>query len=118
MTSRLSRTRRWPTGSPCARRPSSKGSASGRYWPVSCPPCRYPANSRRALTDPHSVRHLAPRPHGGGVLIVALTGRAPALLLLGLIAVVLQPTMTTVWIWWLITVGALGLDLLLALSPS
>jgi uncharacterized protein (DUF58 family) len=48
---------------------------------------------------------------------VALTGRAPALLLLGLVAVVLQPTMTTVRIWWLITLCAIGLDLWLALSP-
>ncbi|HEX7538322.1 MAG TPA: DUF58 domain-containing protein [Dermatophilaceae bacterium] len=48
---------------------------------------------------------------------MALTGRAPALLLLGLIAVVIQPTMETVWIWWLVTLCAVGLDLLLALSP-
>ena len=48
---------------------------------------------------------------------MALTGRAPALLVLGLIAVVLQPTMTTVRIWWLVTACAIGLDLLLALSP-
>jgi uncharacterized protein (DUF58 family) len=48
---------------------------------------------------------------------VALTGRAPALLLLGLVAVVLQPTMTTVRIWWLVTLCAIALDLLLALSP-
>ena len=48
---------------------------------------------------------------------MALTGRAPALLVLGLIAVVLQPTMTTVWLWWLVTAGAIACDLLLALSP-
>ena len=48
---------------------------------------------------------------------MALTGRAPALLVLGLVAVVLQPTMTTVRIWWLVTACAIGLDLLLALSP-
>ena len=51
------------------------------------------------------------------VFPVALTGRAPALLLLGLIAVFLQPTMNTVRIWWLVTLCAVGLDLLLALSP-
>ena len=48
---------------------------------------------------------------------MALTGRAPALLVLGLVAVWLQPTMTTVRIWWLVTLCAIGLDLLLALSP-
>lgn len=48
---------------------------------------------------------------------MALTGRAPALLLLGLIAVFLQPTMSTVRIWWLVTLCAVGLDVLLALSP-
>ena len=48
---------------------------------------------------------------------MALTGRAPGLLMLGLVAVVLQPTMTTVWIWWLISACAIGGDLLLALSP-
>ena len=49
---------------------------------------------------------------------MALTGRAPALLLLGLVAVWLQPTMTTVRLWWLVSLCAIGLDLLLALSPS
>ena len=49
---------------------------------------------------------------------MTLTGRAPALLMLGMIAVVLQPTMTTVGIWWLVTACAIGLDLLLALSPG
>ncbi|MEP7018515.1 MAG: DUF58 domain-containing protein, partial [Actinomycetota bacterium] len=48
---------------------------------------------------------------------MALTGRAPALLALGLFAVWLQPNMTTVRIWWLFTLCAIGLDLLLALSP-
>lgn len=48
---------------------------------------------------------------------MALTGRAPALLLLGLVAVLVQPTMTTVRIWWLVTLGAIALDLMLALSP-
>ena len=51
------------------------------------------------------------------VALVSLTGRAPALLVLGLFAVVLQPTMTTVRIWWLVTACAIGLDILLALSP-
>ena len=52
-----------------------------------------------------------------GATLVALTGRAPALLVLGLIAVVLQPTMSTVRLWWLVALCAIGLDLLLALSP-
>jgi uncharacterized protein (DUF58 family) len=48
---------------------------------------------------------------------VALSGRAPVLLVLGLIAVVLQPSMTTVALWWLVAACAIGLDLLLALNP-
>ncbi|MDQ1483760.1 MAG: hypothetical protein QOF35_1836 [Actinomycetota bacterium] len=48
---------------------------------------------------------------------MALTGRVPALLMLGLVAVWLQPTMTTVRIWWLVTLCVVALDLLLALSP-
>jgi uncharacterized protein (DUF58 family) len=50
-------------------------------------------------------------------LLVALTGRAPALLLLGLVAVWLQPTMATVRIWWLVAFCAIALDVLLAVSP-
>ena len=48
---------------------------------------------------------------------MALTGRAPALLVLGLFAVLIQPTMNTVQVWWLVTMIAIGLDLVLALSP-
>src|ERR1019366_5945455 len=118
MTSRLSLTPRLPTGLPCVPRPSARGSASGRYWPVPYPRFLSPADSYRALTDPHPVRLLAASCHSRGVVIVALTGRAPALLLLGMIAVVLQPTMATVWIWWLVTACAIGLDLLLAPSPG
>src|SRR5450756_2481803 len=122
MTSRRSPTRRWPTDSLCNRRPSSKASLSDRCWPTPCPPCRSPADSLHALTNPYSAP-LPAAPVNGlplnsrGVALVALTGRAPLLLVLGLIAVVLQPTMTTVRIWWLVTACAIGLDLLLALSP-
>ncbi len=49
---------------------------------------------------------------------MALTGRAPALLALGLVAVFFLPTMNTVRIWWLVTLFAIALDLLLALSPG
>lgn len=48
---------------------------------------------------------------------MALTGRAPALLVLGLIAVVLAPSMATVGLWWLVSGCAIGLDLLMALNP-
>jgi len=48
---------------------------------------------------------------------VALTGRVPLLLLLGIVAVVLAPSGVTVRIWWLVVLGAIGLDLLLAVSP-
>ena len=59
--------------------------------------------------------YAVPRPEL--VAVVALTGRAPALLVLGLVAVWLQPRMSTVLIWWLVSLCAIGLDLLLALSP-
>jgi len=52
------------------------------------------------------------------LVIVALTGRAPALLLLGLVAVFFQPTMGTVRIWWVVALCAIGIDLLLALGPG
>src|SRR5450631_4013804 len=122
MTSRRWPTRRWPTVWLFVRRPSSRASASGRFWPAPCPPCPFPAESGCAPHDPR----IAPRTgmpagtlasHLRGEVIVALTGRAPALLTLGLIAVILQPTMTTVRIWWLVTACAIGFDLLLALSP-
>src|SRR5450631_2585682 len=114
MTSKRWRTRPWPTVWPCVLRLSSKASVWGRCWPAHCPPCRSPASSRRAsshVDDGHpDLQRL-------GVALVSLTGRAPALLVLGLFAVVLQPTMTTVRIWWLVTLCAIGLDILLALSP-
>src|SRR5664279_587349 len=108
MTSRHSRTRRLPTGSPCVQRPSWRASASGRCWPAPCPPSRSPADSGRALPDPYDAPLDASALRGRGLDLVALTGRAPALLVLGLIAVVLQPTMTTVRIWWLVTACAIG----------
>ena len=52
------------------------------------------------------------------VVLVALTGRAPALLALGLVAVLLQPTMSTVQIWWLVALCAIAFDLLVAQSPG
>lgn len=48
---------------------------------------------------------------------MTLTGRAPVLVLLGLVAVFIQPTMNTVRLWWLVAICAIGLDVLLALSP-
>jgi uncharacterized protein (DUF58 family) len=48
---------------------------------------------------------------------VALTGRVPLLLLLGLVPVVVAPGLLTVRLWWLATVALVGVDLLLALSP-
>jgi uncharacterized protein (DUF58 family) len=115
---------------------------SDRCWPAPYPPYLSPADSRRAVNDldsgtpvslppsrmplrtlplcavpPNSLpgNNLSPDVRLG--VLMALTGRAPALLLLGLIAVVIQPTMETVRVWWLVTLCAVGLDLLLALSP-
>ncbi len=47
-----------------------------------------------------------------------LTGRAPALVLLGLLAVLLRPTAGTVWLWLLVVLLLLTLDLALAASPG
>lgn len=49
---------------------------------------------------------------------MAITGRVPLLLLLGVVAVVLRPTTGTVWLWVLAVALLVGLDLLLAPSPS
>ena len=49
---------------------------------------------------------------------MAITGRVPLLLLLGVVAVLLRPQASTVW-WWLLVVALLvGADLLLAPSPA
>jgi uncharacterized protein (DUF58 family) len=48
---------------------------------------------------------------------MALTGRVPLLLLLGLVPVVLAPGLLTVRLWWVATVVLVGADVLLALSP-
>ena len=48
---------------------------------------------------------------------MALTGRVPLLLLLGLVPVAIAPGLLTVRLWWLATVALVGVDLLLALSP-
>src|SRR3954447_10334940 len=47
---------------------------------------------------------------------MTITGRVPLLLLLGLVAVVLRPTVGTMWLWLLAVVLVTGLDL--ALAPS
>src|SRR5450759_2167911 len=120
--SRRSPTQPWLIVSHCARRLSWRASVSARCWPAPCPRCRSPAEPCHAHSHPDyptlpGGTHRPPAPQLQGVAQVALTGRAPALLLLGLVAVVLQPTMTTVRIWWLVTLCAIALDLLLALSP-
>jgi uncharacterized protein (DUF58 family) len=49
---------------------------------------------------------------------MTLTGRVPLLLLLGLVAVVLRPSVGTVWLWALVVVLLVGLDVLLAPSTG
>lgn len=49
---------------------------------------------------------------------MAITGRVPLLLLLGVVAVVLRPEMGTVWLWALAVGLLVGADLLLAPSPA
>ena len=49
---------------------------------------------------------------------MAITARVPLLLLLGLVAVVLRPSLSTTWLWLLAVLLLAGLDLALAASPS
>src|SRR3954470_6972272 len=49
---------------------------------------------------------------------MAITGRVPLLLLLGLVAVVLRPTVATMWLWLLAVVVVTALDVALAPRPS
>jgi len=49
---------------------------------------------------------------------MAITGRVPLLLLLGVVAVVLRPAQGTVWLWVLAVALLVGVDLLLAPSPA
>jgi uncharacterized protein (DUF58 family) len=70
-----------------------------------------PLTAALSHTQLHDGRPKVP------VVPMALTGRSPALLALGLVAVLFRPTMSTVWIWWLVALGAIVLDLLFALSP-
>ncbi|HEY3528924.1 MAG TPA: DUF58 domain-containing protein [Nocardioides sp.] len=49
---------------------------------------------------------------------MAITGRVPLLVLLGLVAVLLRPGFSTVWLWLLAVLLLVGLDLLLAASPD
>ena len=49
---------------------------------------------------------------------MVITGRVPLLLLLGLVPVVLRPTMSTVWLWFLLVVLATSVDWFLAVKPQ
>lgn len=49
---------------------------------------------------------------------MAISGRVPLLLLLGVVAVVLRPSGGTVWLWLLGVLVVLGADLLLAPAPA
>ena len=49
---------------------------------------------------------------------MAISGRVPLLLLLGLVPVVLRPAMGTTWLWLLVVVVAVGLDWLAAPRPE
>ena len=49
---------------------------------------------------------------------MAISGRVPLLLLLGVVAVVLRPEQGTVWLWVLAVALLVGVDLLLAPSPA
>ncbi len=49
---------------------------------------------------------------------MAITGRVPLLLLLGMVPVVLRPTSSTVWLWLLLVLLLVALDVALAPRPS
>ncbi|MGZ4599683.1 DUF58 domain-containing protein [Oryzihumus sp.] len=49
---------------------------------------------------------------------MALTGRAPLAILLGIVPVLIWPTGSTVLTWWAVVVLAVGLDLALAVGPG
>ncbi len=49
---------------------------------------------------------------------MAISGRVPLLLLLGLVPVVLRPAMGTTWLWLLVVVVVVGLDWLAAPRPD
>jgi uncharacterized protein (DUF58 family) len=49
---------------------------------------------------------------------MTITSRVPLLLLLGLVAVVVRPAVSTTWLWVLVVLLLVGLDLLLAPSPG
>src|SRR4051812_38591180 len=49
---------------------------------------------------------------------MAITGRVPLLLLLGLVAVVLRPMVATMWLWLLAVVVVTALDVALAPKPG
>ena len=49
---------------------------------------------------------------------MAISGRVPLLLLLGVVAVVLRPEPGTAWLWFLAVAVLVGLDVALAPSPS
>jgi uncharacterized protein (DUF58 family) len=48
---------------------------------------------------------------------MTITGRVPLLVLLGLVAVVLRPSVGTMWLWVLVVLLLVGVDLWLAPSP-
>lgn len=49
---------------------------------------------------------------------MALSGRVPLLVLLGLVPVLLRPAMSTVWLWLLVVVVVVAADALLAPDPA
>src|SRR5690606_15039966 len=60
---------------------------------------------------------LGPR-LGAGPALMALTGRVPLLVLLGLVPVVLRPSDGTVWLWLLAVLLLVAVDWLLAPRPA
>ena len=49
---------------------------------------------------------------------MAITGRVPLFLLVGLVPILLRPAMSTVWLWVLAVIGVVALDWFLAAQPA
>src|SRR3954452_3999497 len=92
MTVRRSRRRRSRTACRCVRRRSSRASTSA--------PCSARPSGRCRCHDEGCP--------------VTITGRVPLLLLLGVVAVVLRPEFSTVWLWLFVVLLLVAADLLLA----
>ena len=91
-----------------------QGARPGHPRPPAVPAARGRARGRRRERRARLRAGLGRRSRASSM---AITGRVPLLLLLGLVAVVLRPTVGTVWLWVLVVGLVTVLDVALAPSP-